>query len=572
MAPSPHDATRVAIDLPAPERHLGFYGLASAPFRAGVDPGRLWLGPEQRAVLETLAEAVRDRGGILLLTGEVGTGKTTLAQRLAATVRPGTEVGWVSSPGAAASDFFEAVLSAYGVRQPVQSASAFAAAFERLLARAGAAGQRVLLVIDEAQALSDDIVDEIGALSAMGRRRPGSLAILLVGETRLDAMLDRDRHAPLRQCIAARCVVPALGPAEVDAYVRHSLDAAGAATEIFDAGALRRIAALSAGAPGAINIICDRALIAGCAKRARPITAAVVDECYPAPGAQAPKPAARPPWTRRPVSFPPPPPRRRARLYLTAAATVLLITGAPYLAWWLIGLDDGKSSNAQRRAATRQDEPARDVPLVAKGDRAGKDAPPATLSADPPAEPGHEVRPSAAALDVPVTLPARALSVRPHSVQARERRARRDARPVEPLGGAGAPAAAPSVAPRVSPLAPVAPPVAPLTAPVPSAAVPATPPAPAAPAMPIPGRVASAPAPPPATAPAPLAAVPASPPVRVPRPVAPLPAPEPAPVARSLPQEVPVSRLPSREPRDDTPDPSAVIDWLVEKSPGRRAP
>ena len=560
MAPSPHDAALVAVDLPAPERHLPYYGLASAPFKAGVDLGRLWLGPEQRARLDTLAGAIRDREGIVLLTGDVGTGKTTLAQRLVATLgRQGFSVGWVSSPGYASSDFFEAVLSAYGVRQPVQSRSAFAAAFERVMARAAAAGDRVLLVVDEAQGLSDEVLDEIAALAAMASGRDGSLAILLVGETRLDAALDSDRHAALLPRVVARCTVPALREDEVGTYVRHCLDAAGAVTDIFDANAIRRIADLSAGAPGTINIICDRALLAGRAQRARPITATVVDECYPAPGARAPKPAAHQPWTRRPVSFPPAP-RRRGRVYVTAAATVLLVTGAPYLAWWLIGLDNGTSRNAARQSVTaRSDDAARAVPAPAQAERAAVDVAPTAPPAAVPAEIEPETRPSMAALEVPVTLPARALSVQPRSVQARETRSSRQARPPDSLSGSSAPAPR-STSRSAAPTAP-----APVAAPLPVAALTSPPPA-AAPAS---RRGAASPSPtPPPVAHAPAVAPPA--PARVPRPFVP-PA-ELAPVARNVPQDIPVSRPPARESRADAPDPSAVIDWLVEKSPGKQTP
>lgn len=567
MAPSPHDATLVAVDLPVPERHLPYYGLASAPFKAGVDPARLWLGPDQRALLDTLAAAIRNREGIVLLTGNVGTGKTTLAQRLAATLgRPEFTVGWVSSPGSAPTDFFEAVLSAYGVRQPVQSRDAFAAAFERVLARAGATGDRVLLIVDEAQGLSDEVLDEVSALAAMARGRSGSLGILLVGETRLDGALARDRHETLRAHIVARRAVPALRAEEVGAYIRHCLDAAGAVTDIFNVNAIGRIAALSAGAPGAINIICDRALLAGRAKRARPITAAIVDECYAAPGEAAPKPAARQPWTRKPVSFPPAP-RRRGRLYVTAAATVLLVTGAPYLAWWLIGLDDGKVRNAARQSVVvRSDDAERAASAPVPAERVDAAAPTSPGTSSATADP--EAQPSMAGIDVPVTLPTRALSVRPRSVQARETRSGREA--TAPNSLAGATASSPSAAPRITSPTPVTAP-APMTSPAsnapvasvapasPRASAPASPAAPA-PTPPVPSTAAQAPAvtpPPPAVA-------------RVPRPF--VPSPEPAPVVRSAPQDVPVARPPAREPSAGSPDPSAVIDWLVEKSPGRRAP
>ena len=196
----------------------------------------------------------------------------------------GISVGRVSSPGHAPSDFFEAVLSAYGVRRPVHDKDTFAACIRDVLARAAARGDKVLLVVDEAQGLGHELLREVGDLSVLAAASGHPLVILLVGETRLTAALQDDRHAALRERIIARCAVPPLGPDEVGAYVRHYLDAAGAVTEVFSPEAIRTIASLSRGAPGAINIIGDRALLVGRARRARPITEAIVSDCGRSPG------------------------------------------------------------------------------------------------------------------------------------------------------------------------------------------------------------------------------------------------------------------------------------------------
>ena len=284
MPTTASDAALSAVELPAPDRHLPFYGLVSPPFRAGADPGRLWLGNAHRAILDTLARAIRDGNGIAVLTGDAGTGKTSLAQRFIAMLGPaGISVGRVSSPGQAPSDFFEAVLSAYGVRRPVHDRDTFAACIRNVLARAAARGDKVLLAVDEAQGLGHELLREVGDLSALAAASGHPLFILLVGETRLTAALKDDQHAALRERIVARCAVPPLGLDEVGAYVRHYLDAAGAVTEVFSPEAIRTIASLSRGAPGAINIIGDRALLVGRARRARPITEAIVSECGRSP-------------------------------------------------------------------------------------------------------------------------------------------------------------------------------------------------------------------------------------------------------------------------------------------------
>src|SRR5262245_44816914 len=165
--------TTAAAQAPRPngegspaDPHLPFYGLLSPPFRSGPDPGRLWLGSAHRVIVDTLSRAIRGDEGIVLLTGDVGTGKTSLVQRLVSALgATGIAVGRVASPGSVPSDFFEAVLSAHGVRRPVHDADAFRSCFRDVLARAAATGDKVLLVVDEAQGLSPALLTEIGILS-----------------------------------------------------------------------------------------------------------------------------------------------------------------------------------------------------------------------------------------------------------------------------------------------------------------------------------------------------------------------------------------------------------------------
>ena len=359
MPTTASDAALSAAEL-GPDRHLPFYGLASPPFRSGADPGRLWLGNAHRAILDTLARAIREGNGIAVLTGDAGTGKTSLAQRFIAMLGPtGISVGRVSSPGQAPSDFFEAVLSAYGVRRPVHDKDTFSACMRNVLARGAGRGDKVLLVVDEAQGLGHELLREVGDLSIMAAASGHPLVILLIGETRLTAALEDDEHAALRERIIARCAVPPLGPDEVSAYVRHYLDAAGAVTEIFSPEAIRTIASLSRGAPGAINIIGDRALLVGRARRARPITEAIVADCGRSPGSPSPALADFDRSSPRAAAMRSSG-KGRGRLYVTIAATALLVTGAPYLAWWLTGLGDNSARTASDDASRPPQAPARD--------------------------------------------------------------------------------------------------------------------------------------------------------------------------------------------------------------------
>jgi general secretion pathway protein A len=445
MPTTASDAALSAAELPGPDRHLPFYGLASPPFRSGADPGRLWLGNAHRAVLDILVRAIQDGNGVAILTGDAGTGKTSLAQRLIAMLGPaGISVGQVSSPGPAPSDFFEAVLSAYGVRRPVHDKDTFSACIRNVLARATGRGDKVLLVVDEAQGLGQEVLREVGDLSIMAAASGHPLVILLIGETRLTAALKDDEHAALRERIIARCAVPPLGPDEVGAYVRHYLDAAGAVTEVFSPEAIRTIASLSRGAPGAINIIGDRALQVGPPRRARPITEAIVSDC----GRSLASPSAAL------ADFDRSSPRAtslhsrakgRGRLYVTIAATALFVTGAPYLAWWLTGLGDNSARTASDETSRQPHAPARDEgsPAPAVVTRPPADAPSSPVpsgNADRVVLPERRAPVSAAPIEAHAAIPARPTASRPRLVMPRESPAIREI-PVTPEIRPPAPAA-----------------------------------------------------------------------------------------------------------------------------------
>jgi hypothetical protein len=138
----------------------------------------------------------------------------------------------------------------------------------------------VLLIVDEAQGLSHELLAEIADLSAIGMLPGRSLAVLLVGQTELNTALSDNRYADLTKRIIARCAVNPLLEDEIGEYIRHCLKTSGAADDMFSVEAIRRIASISRGAPGVINIICDRALRAGHKRGARIIGWEIIEECF----------------------------------------------------------------------------------------------------------------------------------------------------------------------------------------------------------------------------------------------------------------------------------------------------
>ena len=272
--------TATHLDLPDGFAYLPYYRLQAVPFRASADPGLLWLGRMHRAVLEMLTAAIRHSDGVVLLTGDVGAGKTILATGLAERLSDeGLIVGRVSNSGFEIADFFQAVAGAYRIEGTFHTRDTFVAAFREVLGNAGSTHRRVLLIVDEAQSLSHEILQEIRDLSSLGAAQGHSLAVLLVGQKELSALLSEQRHAALRQRITTRCAVEPLTADEVGDYIRHRLQTAGSGERIFSSAAIREITTLSRGAPAAINILCERALLAGHRRQARTINREIVRGC-----------------------------------------------------------------------------------------------------------------------------------------------------------------------------------------------------------------------------------------------------------------------------------------------------
>ena len=275
------DKTSVQAVLPHPRGHLAYYGLRDTPFGATVGPRPLWLGRTHREALATLTAAIRDGdGGLFLLTGDVGTGKTGLVNRLIGTLSGDRLViGRIPGPIFDVSELVQAVADAFGIQGKWPSGPAVATHVGELLGRAGSPGQKALLILDEAQNLSDELLLTVFELSSVGTSQGYPLAILLVGESELGDELAKDHHAGLRQRIITRCVLEPLSEEEVGEYIRSCLEIAGAEEMIFDRDAVRQIASISRGAPGVINVVCERALVAGYWRQARVIGRGIIDDC-----------------------------------------------------------------------------------------------------------------------------------------------------------------------------------------------------------------------------------------------------------------------------------------------------
>ena len=196
--------------LADPHGYLTYYKLRDAPFRTTTDPRRLWLGGAHRALLETLTAAIRQGDGVLLLIGDAGTGKTSLVNWLIEMLgRESLVIGRLPPFVFEVSELSQAVADAFGFGGKFPGAAAFATRFREFLADAQSRGAKVLLVIDEAQGLGDELLRKVFDLSTIGTFEEHPFAILLAGQKELSAALSKDQHAGLRQRITTTCVARA---------------------------------------------------------------------------------------------------------------------------------------------------------------------------------------------------------------------------------------------------------------------------------------------------------------------------------------------------------------------------
>jgi general secretion pathway protein A len=259
--------------------YLEFFGLARAPFEMAPDPTFLYLGEAHREGLATLVYGVRSRKGFVLLTGEVGTGKTTLLHALLGQLDASTASAFIFNSKLEPLDFFRMLFDEFGIDAPCRSKADCLIGLNEFLIRRLERDETALLIVDEAQNLSAEMLEEVRLLSNLETTSHKLLQIILVGQPELARMLARPELRQLRQRIVLRHHLQPFDAAETEAYVEERLRLAGyTGKELFTRPARRRIHAATGGVPRLVNIVCDRALLAGFSRDRLLIGADLVDE------------------------------------------------------------------------------------------------------------------------------------------------------------------------------------------------------------------------------------------------------------------------------------------------------
>ena len=252
--------------------YTSFFGLNEKPFSITPDPRYLFMSERHGEALAHLVYGVTESGGFIQLTGEVGTGKTTLVRTLLQNRMPdNADVAVVLNPQLSVLEFLATISEELHIDVPHNKGSIKAQtdALNRHLLKAHAKGRRTILVVDEAQNLSPAVLEQVRLLTNLETAKQKLLQIILIGQPELRELLARNDLRQLAQRITGRYHLEPLTREETARYIEHRLKVAGALGEVFDNGAKNEAFRLSQGVPRLINVICDRALLGAYSRESR---------------------------------------------------------------------------------------------------------------------------------------------------------------------------------------------------------------------------------------------------------------------------------------------------------------
>lgn len=366
--------------------YAGYFGLQQTPFSIAPDPRYLLMSERHREALALLLYGVQGGGGFVLLTGEIGAGKTTVCRCFLEQIPENCRVAYIFNPKLTVGDLLKTICHEFQLEvrhEGIGPATIkdYLDPLNEYLLRSHAAGQRNVLIIDEAQNLTPHVLEQLRLLTNLETNERKLLQIVLIGQPELRTVLARPELEQLAQRVIARFHLGALSAAETRRYVRHRMEVAGLRGPLpFSNEALARVHAITRGVPRRINLLCDRALLGAYATDSRQIGPAMVDKAasevfdMPASGSSQPpvKALASRPWHT---------------LALGALAGAVLAAGVAAVLW-------------QQRAPSQPSQPAATTSSVPQPPA------PAPTQAQTPAPPQPAAAVDAPADPLPVAAPA----------------------------------------------------------------------------------------------------------------------------------------------------------------------
>lgn len=254
------------------------FGLTERPFSIAPDPRFLFMSQCHREALAHLLYGVGEAGGFVQLTGEVGTGKTTVCRCLLEQLPDNVDVALILNPRVSGVELIASLCDELRIAYPpgTDSTKALIDLLNRYLLESHARGRRTVMVIDEAQNLDSDALEQVRLLTNLETTREKLLQIILIGQPELRDLLARDELRQLSQRITARYHLQPIRSEDTGAYIKHRMQVCGATENLFTDGAVKRIKRYSKGIPRIINVLCDRALLGAYVEGKRQVTGRIV--------------------------------------------------------------------------------------------------------------------------------------------------------------------------------------------------------------------------------------------------------------------------------------------------------
>lgn len=245
--------------------YTSFYGLSKKPFAVQPDPQFLWLGENHKEALSTLRYGILENKGFLLLTGEAGTGKTTLITCLEETLGDDVLLAVVSDPRQERIDFYNCIAKEFGLEKTFSSKVQFLIQFSHFLHKADDDGKKVLLVVDDCHLLSQEMLEELRLLSNIEKADAKLINIFFVGQRDFNDMLVQPKNRAVRQRLTLKAELSPFSMNETEDYIRHRLSVAGGEDTLLSVKTIQLVHKQAQGIPRTINLLCDRILSAGAA-------------------------------------------------------------------------------------------------------------------------------------------------------------------------------------------------------------------------------------------------------------------------------------------------------------------
>jgi general secretion pathway protein A len=255
-----------------------FYGLREKPFVMQPDPYFIYWSDGHQKAYSMLEYGVLNAIGFTVITGEIGSGKTTLLQCLLAHLDDTTVIGLLNSTSFQETELLQWIMMAFGQKFEGLSSVALFRDFQNFLIEQYAQNRRVILVVDEAQNLSANVLEQLRMLSNINTHSNQLLQVVLVGQPQLRQLLKSPRLLQFAQRVGSDFHISSLSAHEVEHYIEHRAQTAGATAPLFTLEAVALIAEVSRGIPRLINLLCDTALVYGFSSQAPIVTREIIDE------------------------------------------------------------------------------------------------------------------------------------------------------------------------------------------------------------------------------------------------------------------------------------------------------